>query len=368
MKCISSKGLVIGFYLTSLGFLAILSPRQIWAEDRYLPNLWQHVICIKEQGGCAGYRTRDGGVPSTEDLVRYSELCRSQSHYAGSVLPEELVNSACHAADDWNDRNRNVITGLRAESSNEDVEALARMFEDSRILGTKSPNGRMDAVLAAMERPDVPGSKTGVFFGDEGFYGDQRKNGCGFRDPHPKSRNQVGHFLTAVGLGYDPDQIYRTKWGVSLSALLGVSAGDSSQAVAIRLIVGHEKAPDPDDRDNRFMLLQGFLAQFHRATDSDIQAFLDAEAALADRPEVCQNTSLDLKKAEPFLRKIEIHPDWQGNSIQDLRLSLMGWHLGRMVRAGCFTQSDEIGRWLRKNLAAHSDRLPAMSRPSKSVR
>jgi hypothetical protein len=46
------------------------------------------VECIKEQGGC--YNTRPGGIPTSEELDRYNEECRSRTGYTGSdVIPTD---------------------------------------------------------------------------------------------------------------------------------------------------------------------------------------------------------------------------------------------------------------------------------------
>jgi hypothetical protein len=64
-------------------------------------------------------------------------------------------------------------------------------------------------VLAVTEHLAIPGLQTGIDFSDTGFAGDRTANGSGFRDPHPSSQNQVGHFLTATGLQYSPAVVSR---------------------------------------------------------------------------------------------------------------------------------------------------------------
>src|SRR6476660_7930513 len=107
------------------------------------------------------------------------------------------------------------------------------MFTYSHIRDDGTVAGRLRAVLTATEHRFVPGLQTGADIGLTGF----RKE---FEDPWPTSTDQVGHFLTAVRLGFDPRFVSNPVFRL----LLG-SGGEAD--APMRLIVGHEKVADPPD-------------------------------------------------------------------------------------------------------------------------
>jgi hypothetical protein len=278
------------------------------------------------------------------------------------------------------------ITAIRAESGFNDAEALARLFEDRGLSDDGSPSRRLQTILAATERRMIRGLQTGVPFLDVGFRGDREPRGSGFRDPWPPSRNQVGHFLTAVGLGFRPALVSEPVAGFPLRFLLGAPGLLSNEQVAKRLIVGHELWPDPGllhgglfgallggmvapltGARGRMIAISvavgaivgavagmamqqvlGFRAQLFRATADDEATFDRAVAALG------AGTTPDLAAAEvelaPLFRKIDVNS--RGNSDQDLRLSLLGWSLGVAIRDGVMVSGSEVASWLRTNLKA----------------
>jgi hypothetical protein len=255
-------------------------------------------------------------------------------------------------------------------------EALARSFEDTQItdLISRRAGGtfrggtvwislgeaasRLESILMATAKPAVPGLQTGGAidgWDDAGFRPE-------FKDPHPSSNNQVGHFLTAVGLGYNPSSV-RYSVGVSMSRGSGIvrgigellrrssglrdlSAKDaldpfghySDEEFAIRLMVGHEKYPDPIDDPSTF------LQQFAKATSGDVAAFRSAEQNLGNR------LPLDLKSALATLRGIAVDNRQRGNSYEDLLLSLAGWRLGRSIQYGTLSTRASVASWSRQTL------------------
>jgi hypothetical protein len=161
----------------------------------------------------------------------------------------------------------------------------------------------------------------------------------------------------------------------------------SDSEVALRLTIGHEKRADPlgavgiftnilltgfiedlmpgpegeteDERDERIgravvaetrrqiaEVIAAFRAQFSAATDDDVAAWNEALAALGT------GAAVNLSAAESPLRRIAIDPAQRGNSIQDLRLSLIGWRLGQMISAGQFADNSAVATWIRVNLGA----------------
>jgi RHS repeat-associated protein len=276
-----------------------------------------------------------------------------------------------------------------AERGSEDfVESLARSFTDTRITdrvtsSASAPEARLETILDATEHNVIRGLQTGGAVQDWRDAGFRRE----FVDPHPSSANQVGHFLTAVRLGFDPGSVTRSagprtsqrpsEHGVG--DLLRVALGEivkrdyllrsvrirdivdplgrfSNEEVALRLIIGHEKAPDPLPGQP-----EQFLRQFNRATDADIQVFRKAELALGS------GHRLNIAEAMVILRQISIDSSMRGNSYEDLALSLVGWHFGRLLREGHFTSTAQVADWLRVNLGGHAPSWSAQSSPS-SVR
>jgi len=319
------------------------------------PGRWLHLQCIKQLGGCPGtVEAPDAGLVENKDIANYDSSCRAKSRFQGAGIAEHEMLPACSAPPDWASRNQSTIELLRKESGGNDAEALARMFEDPRIFDDHTLAGRLDVVLTATEHPLVTGARTGIEFSDVGFKEE-------YRDPHPESRNQVGHFLTAVGLGFDPGQVERgfsvmPKLGlldettgfttVPMRTLLAAPFSMSSEEVALRLIVGHEKAPDPKNAADPYTKWQAFKKQFHLASESELTTFLQAGASLGD------SAQIDMKNAEKHLKRIEIHPEYEGNSINDLKLSLAGWELGRLIRAGKLRTPADAAKWLRTNISA----------------
>src|SRR5216683_347135 len=141
--------------------------------------------------------------------------------------------------------NRSRIIAIRTEAGLNDAETLARMFEDGQISDDGTVSGRLRAILEATENMIIPALQTGMEFSDVGFRGDQTIGGSGFRDPWPTSRNQVGHFLTAVGLGFDSSSVTRRVLTRSIRDWLGADDSMSDEEAAMRLIIGHELAADP---------------------------------------------------------------------------------------------------------------------------
>lgn len=280
------------------------------------------------------------------------------------------------------------VVAIRREAGEDDAEALARLFEDPAIGdgNDQSAVGRLRIILGATERPGIKGLHTGLPFLDVGFRGDRRRGGAGLRDPWPPSGNQVGHFLTAVGLAFHPAKVAEPVFGLPMRGWLGADPGMSDERVGRRLTVGHELSPDPGvlrgvvvgalagaavplaaGLRGRTAVLAvpvgsalgglagalaeqflGFRRQYHRATDASERQFERALAALGPGP------VLDLDAAETALRPLldQVDVDAPGNSYQDLRLSLLGWWLGRAIRRGTFRRGDEVAAWVRTHLKA----------------
>ncbi len=284
-------------------------------------------------------------------------------------------------------RNQARIRQLAAQAPT-DLEALALLFEDDGIVDDGTIPGRLRAILQATGRKTIPGLQTALPFGDTGFAGDRRLDGAGFRDPWPASRNQVGHFLTAVGLRFAPEIVARPiPFLGSIRAIVRAPAAMSDEDVALRLAIGHEKMADPPnateaaleivaavalaarriigqdvttaERARRIATvvateawgqvrgsIDTFHAQFQAVTARDIAAWrkalrLSGSAKAFDRCAV--------EGPGTPLRSIMV-ANGEGNSVQDLRLTLVGWRLGDLIAQGAFKDRRAIGHWLRQAL------------------
>lgn len=213
-------------------------------------------------------------------------------------------------------RNRARLLAIREESPTA-LEALARMFTDEEILDDGTVSGRLRAILGASERWRAPGIHTAISFGMSGFKTE-------YLDPWEESKNQVGHFLTAVRLAFD-DRF------LSIPVYPLLLGGFGRKDMALRLIVGHEKAPDPVEptslrAKNIVDAIRGFRAQYRSATSEDVSNFLAGR-----------------------LEAIEVG-DGLGNSMADLQLSYKGWVFGKMVASGQIDSKAVAADWIRREL------------------
>jgi len=225
-----------------------------------------------------------------------------------------------------------------AGDDDRDLEFLARLFEDDRIIDSGSDNelvNRLNTILAA----STDGSNSGIthFAGiyagltDLGF----RK---AFKDPFPgQSDNQVGHFTTAVDMGFRPQltfsiipQILR-----DLDDDGTPTAFPKNEIICVRLIIGHEQVAD----DANF-------ANFRAAespTNEEIRQFFVALVLVTASP----SQNINLSRAA--LSGIRIGTG-QGNSVQDLHLSLFGFKFGTMIRQSKITTRSDAALWIRTNI------------------
>jgi hypothetical protein len=242
------------------------------------------------------------------------------------------------------------------------VDFLALLFEDDDIDDSGSGNElqkRLNTILRASADPGQPGVThfSGIFSNlkDRGFRPE-------FKDPWPSSANQCGHFTTAVHMGFDPLRTGRYVYD-SVKSLAPRVAGilpafppltfPLAENLCARLIVGHEQSTDAGV--DYLVHYRQFLA----ATDSEIRTFLDAVAALPN------DLKIDISKASSLISSIRIGTG-EGNSKQDLLLSLYGYKFGSRVRLGNLTTRADAGKWLRGNLEAPGIPVP-LSTPSNTA-
>ncbi len=239
--------------------------------------------------------------------------------------------------------NARRIREIRQEAGGNDAEALARFFLDDTIIGTDGLTGRVKALLESTEQHwftdvrswmDLPGLQECKGFSDNGFRPE-------FQDPWFNSCDQAGHFLTAIGLSLYPQQLRRAKFWVRMRDWLGAPKDMDDEEVALRLIIGHEKYPDPYKPDP--FVLPKVRAQFAAATAEDTAAFRAAIACLGP------DLQLDLGCMDEYLAPIHVGSG-RGNSLQDLRLSCAGYCFVQLLRSGRLKTRQEAGEWVRRNL------------------
>jgi hypothetical protein len=200
------------------------------------------------------------------------------------------------------DPNQNTIINIR-NSSTSSAEALVTMFTTDKLPGS-TPISRLNVILNATKSSSY--SHFAVPFDDSGFKSD-------FKDPYPGSSNQVGHFLTAVDISLNQNNV------------LGRSA-----------IVGHEMYPDIGTPsgvsgfvDNIFQIGVGLTPPndrnlFSTGTDSSFQQIINDGFG----PNGIRT----------------------GNSIQDLRLSYLGTQMADKYISGGFPDNTSVGEWLTRNI------------------
>lgn len=218
----------------------------------------------------------------------------------------------------WGQRTRNRvrIVAIR-DGAPTAVEALARMFTDEQIEDDGTVGGRLRAILLATEHKFVMGLHTGAKIGVTGFRQE-------FEDPWKGSTDQVGHFLTAVRLAFDPRFLVNPVFPLVLG-------GWGHRDRALRLMIGHEKAPDPASIEQISLrtiinVLRCFRVQYRAATAEDVANF-----------------------AAGKMEAITIH-NGLGNSLADLLLSYQGWLFGRAVAEGRFGSREAVAEWVRAEL------------------
>jgi hypothetical protein len=94
-----------------------------------------------------------------------------------------------------------------------------------------------------------------------------------------------------------------------------------------------------------------FRTQFRASTDADIAAWNEALARLTSAAPGGPSQRAAIEEPGSPLGRIAVDPTQTGNSMQDLRLSLLGWRLGQMLRAGAFADRHAVADWMRRSLA-----------------
>lgn len=259
------------------------------------------------------------------------------------------------------------------ENRQDSVEALAQLFIDPRLdtrfvapATGSSASERLEFILRYVsDFPEVPLGPLTIKIDGRGLNPNLNDG----------TDDQINHFLTAVVFGYDPSFIdlrvalsstspaysgfpipSSIVWVYPVREALGLAYDETLECSSIRLIVGHEIRPDPQNVGNA---LAGFRSQVQAATEDHISLFM--QAVEADR----RGADIDPYLAEIFLagRGAEgaydpFDPDcpgpfcnWgSGNSMADLRLSVKGYRFGQEIQTNIISSRFSAAMWLRQEL------------------
>jgi hypothetical protein len=243
---------------------------------------------------------------------------------------------------------KTVAAAIKSKLTNDDgrdLEFLAQLFEDMSISDTGAGNAVQNRLQTILEASS-DGSNNGVTH-FAGIYAGCQDTGFreAFKDPWPSSRNQVGHFTTAVDMGFRPSQTYMAiRETIRNTFAAGSPALPVEERVCIGLVIGHEQVSDD-------ALMANWRAGAS-ATSAEILKFFTALSTINRSP------NWDVGTSRQALNGISIG-DGVGNSIQDLHLSLYGFGLGKFIRKGEITSLDVVARWIRTDLGGNlSDVVP----------
>ncbi|MGA2709325.1 MAG: hypothetical protein ACLP0B_02380 [Steroidobacteraceae bacterium] len=224
------------------------------------------------------------------------------------------------------------------------VEYLAQLLDDSTI-DDGSPGTELQRRLMTL----FEASQSGGYGASSGMASILHQGGIfsglhneGFREPFrdfwPASDNQVGHFMTAVDMGYRPEFTYQ--WVPSVGGGTGayVQAAGVHESFCIALIVGHEQVPDDA---NLFKIRQYFAA-----STNDVEKFYRAVGQVPGHTRYPASVDMYLSRTKWFLQDIPIG-NGAGNSFHDLHLSLYGYAFGTFIRKSQMTLRSDAAGWIR---------------------
>lgn len=234
-----------------------------------------------------------------------------------------------------------VLFGVSSRTINTGFDGLLQLFTDGDLPGgtsAKSRQLRQTYLSPAAERLEfvlwytagapslIPRfAHDRVIFNDDNFATEFQDHQLLVNsDSTPRAySNQVNHFLTAVDTGYS----------------IGWSGG-----WAMSCLVGHEQM------DNSFHGAEECLAvswqsiqSFQKAIDADLAGnYQERECFLRSIvPELADNTTPS-KPGDPR----------EGDSIQDLRLSLKGWIFAQLISKNEITTLEQAQMWLKQNIGS----------------
>jgi RHS repeat-associated protein len=244
------------------------------------------------------------------------------------------------------------------QTSSSNVLGLIRLFEIDHFPGNNAKERLQWILKKTTSFPGTylqfslfPPGDSGfcVEFADERFYTDPAY-WAEFVTKHESP--QIGHFLTAVALGFNPEgahyQAYlldffvnRLRAGPGQSPRLPVPIGP--EMYALHLIVGHEMVGDTET----LMGLPRIPPQYYSAATSEEAVGLFLKAVEADKERRFEERDEYFYIILGFSEEAVRDPKRIGNSMPDLRLSAKGWRFGREIRSAEIPTRRHAANWLR---------------------
>jgi hypothetical protein len=244
--------------------------------------------------------------------------------------PKEILGG------DWCARQR-LFEIVNAETANNGVLALARSFEDKELMNYwgdyagKTSGSRLEWILKVTQGSDNPNSPQGILAHTlhlPVYFALYWGSDCGFsselQDSHlypewgllPSASNQVGHFLSAVGITY-------YHWNIAA-------------------IVGHEQTTDSSPLN---------YVSYITVSDEDMNHWYAAVKYDEQGSGEKRDDELwPILHFDDSIKPGNVVSKRQGNSLQDLRLSIKGYRFALWVENNRSTLPVVAGAWLRAEL------------------
>ena len=155
------------------------------------------------------------------------------------------------------------------------------------------------------------------------FFGEY--NDSGFNEKFKDGGDQVGHFLTAVRFGLEEEKNKRNPF----------------YKILPMMAIGHELIGDQTFQDGKLnnglqtvlgVVNMDLLDDFEEGTD---EAYVKILNRVPNQVE-CLNMNIDLNRA--------------GNSIEDLRLTNLGFQFAKSIVNGSFSSNNQAAKWLNHSL------------------
>jgi hypothetical protein len=253
-----------------------------------------------------------------------------------------------------------VAEGIRGSLRGKfnDLEYLAQLIEDSSIVSTAPGNELQNRMVTIFDASsDWSGGGVTHF---EGIL-----EGCtdrGFRVDFRDGSNQVGHFLTAVDMGFRPVKTSNYLRELGLNPTRGhLGKGGYTmpppsrldrlvpfeERLCVSLIIRHEQVSDaPDWIKTYVQFVPNTYSAITEPNEDEVIAFFRAL-------DLVPLGAANLAITRAALAPIKIGTGY-GNSLQDLHLSLYGYQLGRFIRSGLIASRNRAATWIRWNIGGSS--------------
>ena len=231
----------------------------------------------------------------------------------------------------WNSQTGNaVVRNINNSALNQLIARVAT--------GHDSAANRVDQVFneTRSRGPFTQFGGVGGIRGDSGFqtqFQDDHLYGELWEIEQPASR-QVGHFLTAVRMGYEQGSLIR--WFLKYLIIRHEQASDGRGGPG-GVIGTIDQAIDPVASTYGGAIRNGHISLFDEAVSLDASG--DHEARDEILIDILRPYGAQLGGFGPLDNRV-------GNSLEDLRLSVRGWRLGNMVASGGMQTNKDLANWI----------------------